>query len=167
MTNSVCRNSITPLPDTATKVSTLFKFQRILKLSSAAAVAARSGSKAKVKSSRKRGHVSLEEDLNSLNELLKKWAFPNNPRRNYCYGDHDWECWVRFFGIQISLKWKLDQRCIMFLTINWNRFISLGFLVCYIIQNVYIDQILSVCLYLPGSCLMFAFMLMNLYYIDS
>lgn len=108
MTNSVCRNSITPLPDTATKVSTLFKFQRILKLSSAAAVAARSGSKAKVKSSRKRGHVSLEEDLNSLNELLKKWAFPNNPRRNYCYGDHDWECWVRFFGIQISLKWKLD-----------------------------------------------------------
>lgn len=108
MTNSVCRNSITPLPDTATKVSTLFKFQRILKLSSAAAVAARSGSKAKVKSSRKRGHVSLVEDLNSLNELLKKWAFPNNPRRNYCYGDHDWECWVRFFGIQISLKWKLD-----------------------------------------------------------
>lgn len=150
MTNSVCRNSITPLPDTSTKVSTLFKFQRILKLSSAAAVAARSGSKAKVKSSRKRGHVSLEEDLNSLNELLKKWAFPNNPRRNYCYGDHDWECWVRFFGIQISLKWKLDQRCIMFFNSydNWNRFISLGFLVCYIIQNVYIDQILSVCLYL-------------------
>lgn len=147
MTNSVCRNSITPLPDTATKVSTLFKFQRILKLSSAAAVAARSGSKAKVKSSRKRGHVSLEEDLNSLNELLKKWAFPNNPRRNYCYGDHDWECWVRFFGIQISLKWKLDQRCNYVLD-NWNRFISLGVLVCYIIQNVYIDQILSVCLYL-------------------
>lgn len=145
MTNSVCRNSITPLPDTATKVSTLFKFQRILKLSSAAAVAARSGSKAKVKSSRKRGHVSLEEDLNSLNELLKKWAFPNNPRRNYCYGDHDWECWVRFFGIQI--KWKLDQRCIMFLTIGIDSF-HWGFLVCYIIQNVYIDQILSVCMYL-------------------
>lgn len=94
MTNSVCRNSITPLQDTATKVSTLFKFQRILKLSSAAAVAARSGSKAKVKSSRKCDHVRWEEDVNSLNELLQKWAFPYNPRRNYCYGDHDWECWL-------------------------------------------------------------------------
>lgn len=104
MTNSVCRNSITPLPDTVTKVSTLFKFQRILKLSSAAAVATRSGSKAKVKSSRKHGHVSLEEDLNSLNELLQKWAFPYNPRRNYCYGDHDWECWVRFFGFKFHLN---------------------------------------------------------------
>lgn len=152
MTNSVCRNSITPLPDTATKVSTLFKFQRILKLSSAAAVAARSGSKAKVKSSRKRGHVSLEEDLNSLNELLKKWAFPNNPRRNYCYGDHDWECWVRFFGIQISLKWKLDQRCIMFLTIGIDSF-HWGFY-CVISYKMYIlirfSQ--SACTYLFDVC---------------
>lgn len=59
--------------------------------------------------------------------------------------------------IGLALHYVLD---------NWNRFISLGFLVCYIIQNVYIDQILSVCLHVL-SCLMFAFMLMNLYYIDS
>lgn len=55
--------------------------------------------KVKVKSFRKCGYVSLEEDLNFFNELLKKWVFSNNFRRNYCYGDYDWECWVRFFGI--------------------------------------------------------------------
>ena len=96
MTNSVCRNSITPLPDSATKVSTLFKFQQILKLSSSGSKSV-GATKSKLRTARKHGHVTFEEDFNNLNELLKKWAIPYNPRRRYCYGDHNWECWVRRF----------------------------------------------------------------------
>lgn len=92
MTNSVCRNNITPLPENASKISTLIKFQRILKLSSIS----RSSSKAKSKHSHKHGRVRFQEDFDCLNELLQKWAFPYNSRRSYYYGDHDWECWVRF-----------------------------------------------------------------------